>query len=177
MAGKHEPGSKGSFYFSLTTAALRAVLVIAAVVVGVFVLSRAFTLGGEVEPEGAPGPVASPTAPAEEEPPPEEEPPEAPPEEPRQEGVVLEVRNGTNEAGLAQDTADELAELGYEIALVGNAARNYDQTTLFFQRGARREAAHLAGLNFEGAALERMDDEAVSDAEIIVVLGVDYIDG
>jgi hypothetical protein len=176
VVGKHEPGSKGSFYLSLTTAALRAGLVIAAVVLGVFVLSRAF-VGGEPQQEGVPGPVASPTASPEEEPPPEEETPEAPPEEARQEGVVLEVRNGTNEAGLAQDTADELTDLGYEIVLVGNAARNYDQTTLFFQRGARPEAAHLADLRFEGAVLERMADDTVSDAEIIVVLGLDFVNG
>lgn len=178
MAGKHEPESKGSFYLSLTTAALRVVLVVAGVVLGVFVLSRAFSPGGEPAPEGAPGPtLASPTAPAEEETPPEEEPPEAPEREARQEGVVLDVLNGTNETGLAADTAEELEALGYEIRQVGNAARNYDETTIFFRQGSRPEAQHLAGLMFEGAALDRMQDDADSEAELIVVLGLDYVNG
>jgi hypothetical protein len=178
VAGKHELGTKASVLLFVTTAALRGLLVVAAVVLGVFVLSRAFAPGGEPPPVGAPGPTVAPSPIPEEEPPPEEAPPEEAPErEARQEGVVIDVLNGTNETGLAQGTADELDALGYEIRQVGNAARNYDETTIFFRRGSRPEAEHLANLTFEGAVLDRMQDDADSEAELIVVLGLDFVNG
>ena len=40
MAGRHEPPSRTSFYLSVATAALRAVLVVAALALGVFILSK-----------------------------------------------------------------------------------------------------------------------------------------
>lgn len=181
MAGRHEPDGKGSFYLSLATATLRAGLVIAAVVLGIFVLSRAFPTGGEGSPQGSPGPIA--TTDDEESPAPEESPEEnggggqPPAEEVNLRGVAVQVQNGTNATGLAAETAEELRELGLRIREIGNAERNYDVTTLFFAQGSRPQADELNRQFFDGAAeVERMPANIQQDFEIIVVLGQDYAD-
>ena len=181
MAGRHEPDAKGSFYLSLATATLRAGLVIAAVVLGIFVLSRAFPTSGEGSPQGSPGPIA--TTDDEESPAPEESPEEnggggqPPAEEVNLRGVAVQVQNGTNATGLAAETAEELRELGLRIREIGNAERNYDVTTLFFAQGSRPQADELNRQFFDGAAeVERMPANIQQDFEIIVVLGQDYAD-
>lgn len=178
MQGKHEPATKRSFYYSLATATLRGILVIAAVVLGVFVLSKAFPTGGEIPaaPEAAPGspqpdqqPGASPTA----SPVPEQEP------SPPVEGVVVEILNGTDVGGLAAETAEMLANRGYTTGedLVGDAAsKPEEQTTILFRRRPNRAAAeHLQETVFPTAVLEsapRHDENP--DIQITVILGTDY---
>lgn len=178
MTGKHEPESKGSFYLSLATATLRAGLVIAAIVLGIVVLSKAFPsadTGGET-PSAQPSPVIPTTSPTEEPivgPSPVETP--DPTESPEVTGVAIQVQNGTNETGLAAETAEQLEGLGYVVEGVGNAARNYEQSTLFFRRDSRAEAEHLNTTFFEGAAaLERKQGDQNPDIRIIVVLGLDF---
>ena len=175
MAGSHEPGSQGSFYLSLATAGLRFVLVIAAVVLGIFVLTRAFPTAGEQAPSGrqqptvAPSPSPTPTeSPVEEESPAEEQ--------VQLEGVAVQVQNGSSATGLAAETAESLKErTGVTIGEIGNASRNYETTTIFFQRGFRAEAEELSRVFFDGnAEIARASSDAASDVELIVVLGEDY---
>jgi hypothetical protein len=181
VAGKHEPDAKGSFYLSLATATLRAGLVIAAVVLGIFVLARAFPGADGDSPQGSPGPIA--TTDDEESPAPDEEPAEnggeqpPPQEEVNLRGVAVQVQNGTNATGLAAETAEELRELGLRIREIGNAERNYDVTTLFFAQGSRPQAEQLNSQFFDGAAeIDRMPANIQDDIELIVVLGQDYAD-
>jgi len=181
VAGRHEPDAKGSFYLSLATATLRAGLVIAAVVLGIFVLSKAFPTGADDgSPQGSPGPIATTEgeSPAPEESPTEnggEQPP--PEEEVNLRGVAVQVQNGTNATGLAAETAEDLRELGLRIREIGNAERNYDVTTLFFAQGSRPQAEELNRQFFDGAAeVERMPANIQTDIEIIVVLGQDFAD-
>lgn len=176
MAGKHEPGSSGSFYLSLATAALRAGLVIAAVVLGIFVLSKAFPTGGSQEPQGQPGPG---TTTGVETPPPEEtETPEedGTPEEPSLRGVPVQVQNATGEDLLAAETADDLKkQLGVRIQGIGNAERNYDLTTLFFAKGARSTAEAIRDQFFGGTAeLDRMPADSPANVDVVIVLGEDF---
>lgn len=180
MAGKHEPESKGSFYLSLATATLRAGLVIAAVVLGIVVLSRAFPsaeTGGQGQPQSQPSPVIPTTVPPESPtagPSPVVESP-VPTESPEVAGVQIQVQNGTNETGLAATSAEQLEELGYVVESVGNAARNYEQSTLFYRKDSQVEAEHLNATYFGGAALlERKQGEENPDIRIIVVLGLDF---
>lgn len=180
MAGKHEPDAKGSFYLSLATATLRAGLVIAAVVLGIFVLSKAFPTAGDGSPPGSPGPIAT-TGDDGESPSPEptenggEQPP--PEEEVNLRGVAVQVQNGTNATGLAAETAEELRDLGLRIREIGNAERNYDVSTLFFAQGSRPQAEELNRQFFDGAAdVQRMPANIQDGIEIIVVLGQDYAD-
>lgn len=185
MAGKHEPNGKGSYYLSLATATLRAGLVIAAVVLGVFVLSRAFPTGADGgSPQGAPGPTT--TTDAEESPPAEADEGgggggggggQQPAEEANLRGVTVSVQNGTNVTGLAADTAEELRDLGLRIREIGNAARNFEVTTLFFAQGSRPQAEALNQSFFDGQAdVQRMPAELSADVQINVVLGQDYAD-
>lgn len=161
----------------MATATLRAALVVTALVVGVFVLSRAFPQAETPTPQSTGGPTApSPeTSPSPE----EDTTPPPPPPSPPVEGVRLAVLNGTEEIGLASETAQRLQELGYRVAKedVGNALSSYETTTLFFRGDSRREARHLRDTVFEGAKLEPASSELTQQrpgVRIIVALGQDW---
>ena len=181
MSGKHEPGSRSSFYVSVTTAVLRAGLVIAAVVLGVFVLTKAFPEDGtEAQTQTPVSPAESPTG-ATSSPPPTVTPTTSPgqvqsPAAPVSlDGVTVQVLNGTNEDGLAAATAQTLEQLGVEILGVGNAARTYPITTLFYRPSDSQPIADaLAQQQFPGAKLEPATNNLEPDVQVTVVLGEDY---
>lgn len=160
----------------MTTATLRAGLVVAAVVLGVFVLSKAFPTGSDDGPRAQPPVPTTPTeSPEPTESPPDQMPTPEPGRSPEVQGVPIQVQNGTDETGLAAATAEDLQALGYSIESVGNAPRNYDETTLFFQKGSRLEAEHLRDTFFGGqAVLERIAGDQNPDIRLVVVLGFDY---
>jgi hypothetical protein len=170
LAGKHEPSSGGSFYLSLATAALRFVLVVAALALGVFVLSKAFPTGEEATPI-APSEAASPAA--ETTPPPEvTTEPEAPvTHEPSE--IALQVLNGTDVAGLAADAADILETDGYDVRTVDDApSKPYEVTEIFFKRAFEADAAAMRDQYFPGAELQ--DTAPDAQVSITVILGEDY---
>lgn len=177
MSGRHEPGSSRSFYFSVATAGLRAVLVIAAVVLGVFVLSKAFPTGEA--PTG--GGVTVPTMTEEPQPTeePTQEPSPGPPAQtqpcPKPRGITVQVLNGTNTTGLAAATAEDLKGLGYKIPAenVGNAQRNYTRTQIFFQQGFRRAAQCMRDEVFPTAKAERAPGNLDPNINLTVVVGED----
>jgi hypothetical protein len=178
VSGSHEPESRSGFYFSVTTAVLRAALVVAAVVLGVFVLTRAFPEGPEAQPQ-APGPAPSPTVATS---PPATVVPTSSPGQAQSpaapvsfEGVTIQVLNGTNEDGLAAATAQNLEQLGVDILGVGNAARTYPVTTLFYRPSDSQPIAQaLAEAEFSGAKLEPATNNLEPDVQVTVVLGEDY---
>lgn len=183
MAGKHEPVSKRSFYYSVTTAALRGILVITALVLGVFVLSKAFPTAGEVaDPEGqgqptdggSPGTTDSPSpTPTASTIPPQEEETTSPPEE-----VVVQVLNGTDTEGLAATTATFLERKGYQIPDppegVGDAADFYDITTIFYRQDSKTAAEELRDRFFPTADMQKAPSDADPAFNITLVLGADY---
>jgi hypothetical protein len=177
--GSHEPETRSGFYFSVTTAVLRGALVVAAVVLGVFVLTRAFPEGTEAQPQSPTGPASSPSvaasAPATVGPtssPGQAQSPAAPVS---LEGVTIQVLNGTNEDGLAASTAQKLEQLGVNILGVGNAARTYPITTLFYRPSDSQPIADaLAQAEFPGAKLEPATNNLEPDVQVTVVLGDDY---
>jgi hypothetical protein len=171
LAGRHEPSSGGSFYLSLATAALRFVLVVAALALGVFVLSKAFPTGGQASPI-MPSQQASPTA-TETTPPPEvTTEPEAPQtHEPGE--ITLQVLNGTDVAGLAADAADILETDGYDVATVDDApSKPYEVTEIFFKRAFEADAGVLRDQYFRGAELQ--DTAPDAQVSITIILGEDY---
>lgn len=114
-------------------------------------------------------PEVSPTPEATEEPPP---PSPSPSPEATKDGP-LQVLNGTNRAGLAGSAAEELREAGYTVSEIGNAARQYDETTVFFQPGEERlaeEVAAFVGTDIILPAPDNLQD----DIPVTVVLGADY---
>lgn len=170
MAGKHEPSSGGSFYLSLATAALRFVLVIAALALGVFVLSKAFPSGDEAAPI-TPTQPASPAA--ETTPPPEvTTEPEAPAtHEPGE--IALQVLNGTDIGGLAADAAEILETDGYDVQTVDDAqSKPYEITEIFFKRAFEADATILRDQYFAGAELQ--DTAPDAQISITIILGEDY---
>jgi hypothetical protein len=173
LNGKHEPPTRNTFYLSLATATLRAALVATALVVGLFVLSRAFPQAEAPTPQAT---AVTTTPPQETTPPPEETTP--PPEQPSPpvQGVRLAVLNGTSETGLAAATVDQLKDLGYRVDRdnIGNAQSTYDVTTLFYRNDSRLAARHLRDTVFEGAKLERANDQLDPDVQITVALGQDW---
>lgn len=171
MAGKHEPSSGGSFYLSLATAALRFVLVVAALALGVFVLSKAFPTGGEAAPL-SPSQPASPAG-TETTPPPEvtTEPEEPVTHEPSE--IRLQVLNGTDEAGLAADAAEVLEVDGYDVRTVDDAPNKpYEVTEIFFKRAFEADAGVLRDQYFGGAELQ--DTAPDAQVSITIILGEDY---
>lgn len=177
MSGRHEPGSRSSLYISVTTAVLRAGLVVAAVVLGVFVLTRAFPEDGTeartptttpTEQQTTTPPAGTPTTS-----PGATQPPASPAVS--LEGVTVQVLNGTNEDGLAAGTAQDLEQLGVKILGVGNAARTYPITTLFFRPSDSQPIAEaLAQAKFPGAKLEPATNNLEPDVQVTVVVGNDY---
>lgn len=171
MAGKHEPSSGGSFYLSLATAALRFALVIAALALGVFVLSRAFPSGDEATPIGPTQP-ASPAA-TETASPPEVTTEPEPPATNEPSEIAVQVLNGTDVSGLAADAAEILEADGYDIRTVGDAQNKpYAVTEIFFKRAFEADAAILGDEYFPGAELQ--DTAPDAQVSITVILGEDY---
>jgi LytR cell envelope-related transcriptional attenuator len=168
--GRHEPPSRSSFWISLATAALRAALVAAAVILGVFVLSRAFPTTSEApssiteSPSPAVEETQSPAAPT------EESPEAAEPRNPSR--VTLQVLNGTDTTGLAAETAELLEQEGYNIITITDADRPYETTTLFYHPDAEVDAQFLQQNFFPEAVLERSAPDA--EVDVTVILGDDY---
>jgi hypothetical protein len=171
LAGKHEPPSKRSFYFSLATSTLRAIILVAAVALGVFALARAFdgnpTEGVAGSPSAQPTTTASPTTTS-----PSDSP--SPTESARPpEDVVVQVLNGTQTAGLASQTSNTLETAGY----ITKEASNYETTettTIYYQPGFEVEAGVLQEQYFPTAQLDVAPDSFPADVNITIILGGDY---
>ncbi|MEU8123226.1 LCP family protein [Spirillospora sp. NPDC049024] len=58
--------------------------------------------------------------------------------------VRLGVFNASGTGGLAQRTADQLAERGFQIVKVGTAKKHFARTQILYGAGAERQAARLA---------------------------------
>lgn len=169
MGGKHEPPTHRTFYISLATSTVRAVILAVAVVLGVVGITRAFPEGGDspitLPPAGAgdvtPSPtVTIPTSPS----------PTASPRAPRNVSVL--VLNGAGVTGLAADVTTILQDAGYDTLVPDDGARR-PQTVVFFQAGSQVEAEVLADGFFQGARVRPATQAAATDADITVILGED----
>jgi hypothetical protein len=153
----------------LATAALRGLLVVAALALGFFVLSKAFPSGGEspATPTGADPTTLAPVSPSPVDSPTREVPEPLDPSE-----VEIQVLNGTEVSGLASDTADTLEAAGYQISTVGDAETAYDTTTIFHLRKRKADAQVLQQAFFPSAVLEIAEEDTKVD--MTVILGSDY---
>ena len=158
----------------MNTGAVRGVLVVIAVVVGVIVLSRAFPdsapAAGLETPAGQgaqqPSDGESSTTPAT----------TAPPAGPRQvPGVIVQILNGTDESGLAGETKQQLEPFGYQVIEVGNANKTYKRTTLFYRPDSQAQAQQLITDFFPGAKLEEATNNLNPEVQVTIVVGVDQV--
>ncbi|TDB83018.1 LytR C-terminal domain-containing protein, partial [Actinomadura sp. 7K534] len=58
--------------------------------------------------------------------------------------VEVGVYNAAGTPGLAQRTADQLTERGFQVVKVGTADRTYARTQILYGAGAERQAARVA---------------------------------
>lgn len=149
----------------------------AAVVLGVFVLSKAFPTGGETP--GTVTPEQVPTTPVPTSPPATEEGGGggggggAAQETHDPADIVLQVLNGTDVSGLAADTQALLEEEGYRVPTATDAQNKpVEQTEIAYKRAYKADAGVLRDQFFAGAQLVVAAPDA--DADITVTLGVDY---
>lgn len=175
MSGRHEPPTKRSFYFSLATSTIRFAVIVALVVGGVVLISRAFPDSGTgTLPDGVPTPTVSPSASP-------SQTPKSPPTAELQ-GLNVAVLNGTSESGLAASTATKLQErFGVVASQLGNAPSPVTTTTLYYRNEqARVNAQELIdrffttfGIDATLAPLEA-DSNIDRAVRVAIYLGNDY---
>ncbi|HXF73202.1 MAG TPA: LytR C-terminal domain-containing protein [Actinomycetota bacterium] len=160
------------------TGALRLAIVVALVVGGLAVLTRAFPEpGGGAIPTRSPSPTMSPTPTATTPPPRTFEP--RPPER-----IRIAVYNGTFEVGMAGETQQRLEDEGFRAAQEAAdwPAKPIARTAVYFVGGgqARADAAFVRDEYFPGARLQRYPadgPELDPQVEVIILIGEDAVQG
>jgi hypothetical protein len=158
----------------------RLAIVAALVVVGVAVLAKGFSEGTPVPAPESPSPSASPTTSPTDQP--------QPSVSPNQDGVLVQVLNGTNTAGAAGDFQILLEDENYlKAGEPGDAPDKPVLDSVVYFRADdnaaqnRADAQLLSDTYLDGAAVERLpaDHEAIvsESADVIVVLGEDHVEG
>ena len=169
LAGKHEPPTNTSFYLSLATSTLRAAILVAAVVLGVFVLARAFQ-GNDGVPAGT-APNQTPTSPATTTTKPS---PTKPPRKGRIKGVVVQVLNATDITGLAGSTTETLEGAGYTAEIPADAPEDSDQTIIYYRPDSKPDAELMQERFFDQAVLKKATVDQSPGVQLTVVLGSDF---
>jgi LCP family protein required for cell wall assembly len=93
--------------------------------------------------------------------------------------ISLAVLNGARWEGMASQVANILEEEGYRDISTGNTVNSYEVTTIYYAPGFEEAARMVASdLNPDGEyAIEEDADVAVTyDADIILVIGKDYVE-
>ncbi len=184
MGGKHEPPTGRSFYVSVATSTLRALIVIALVVGGIVLIDRAFPtaetpLGGaQTTPPASPTATTSPTQGGGQ----GGQGGQGQQERPDLTGVAVAVRNGTGVTGLAADTAALLQDRFQVSAIqIDDAPMTVSVTTIYYRRTADEDEAQFLADRFFGrfdVQAEVAPLEAGSgvdkDVRIAIYLGTDY---
>jgi LCP family protein required for cell wall assembly len=87
--------------------------------------------------------------------------------------VRVEVRNGSSRAGLAQEVMNELVSAGFVKGATGNDQRGRVAVTeVRYANGAEGKARLL--LQYVGASAKLVGDPTLDDADVVLVLGVDF---
>jgi LCP family protein required for cell wall assembly len=87
------------------------------------------------------------------------------------EGIRVTVLNGTEVSGLAAQTAELLAENGYDVVEVGNAERTTETTLVIDHRGQSRRAERVS--NVIGGGVISVAPDGENPADVTVILGRD----
>ncbi len=93
-----------------------------------------------------------------------------------QENARVQVFNGTDVAGLARQVSLELESAGFTILIPGNApTSDYARTRVYDTGGAPATSRRLARLLDAELVRSAPPEGLFSDAEIVVVVGVDWV--
>lgn len=160
----------------MVTTTLRAALLVAAVVLGIAVVRSGFPAGPEGAPRGGgppPPATSAPTTTAPAAPTTTASPRPRP--RPTIEGTVVQVLNGTDQAGLAAQVSETLKQAGFTVATPGNAA-DAPRTTIYFQQGYRDEAQLVNRRFFRRIALVAPAPQGFDpDLNLVIILGADFV--
>lgn len=149
----------------------RIVILIVAVVLGVFVLRQGFPINEsraitgsprpkvKTSPRASTGPPTSPT----------------PTRKAKVKGVLVLVLNGSGTTGLAASTSQMLKNRGYTMRVPGNNPKTTPTTTVYYRADSLPEAELLRSRFFPRAPLKLFPTSFPRNVQIVVVLGTDYV--
>jgi hypothetical protein len=149
----------------MSTSGLKVFVVVAAVVVGVFVIAQGFPTPS-AQPAASPSPSASKSPKAH--------------KSPQVQGVAVAVFNGTSTPNVAAKWAGKLQSQGYVIAQQGNAPHVTVTTVYYTTQAQKLNATGLQMTFFPNATLALMPTTLASSlqlkpgVQITVVVGPDY---
>jgi hypothetical protein len=166
--GKHEPPTGRSFYISLATSTLRAIILAAAVILGVVGLTKAFPSGTSPvtptggAPAGSPSASSSPSTPV-------SPTPSATPRAPSE--VVVQVLNGSGVTGLAASKTNKIKKAGYNTKEPGDWPSHINSTVVYYKAGFRIDAEFIQARFFPEATVKPVAQAATANADVTIVLG------
>ena len=149
----------------------RIVILVVAVVVGIFVLKQGFPINesraitgsphtkATTSPRASSGPSSSPS----------------PARKAKVRGVVVLVLNGSGTTGLAASTSQMLKGHGYTMRVPGNNPKTVPTTTVYYRADSQPEAELLRSKYFPRAPLKPFLPSFPRNVQIVVVLGTDYV--
>ena len=93
--------------------------------------------------------------------------------------VSLEIRNGTSVTGLASRTSQLYQSFGYDVARVGNAEENYDETVIIDRMGNQQAVNRVADVikckNIRiQTGIEELADVPDTRIDVLIILGKDF---
>jgi hypothetical protein len=158
----------------LGTSTLRAIILVAAVVVGIIVLKNAFPQGATPRTAGTPTPSTTHRTSSN----PPKSPGPTPSRTPRPpKDVVVQVLNGSGQTLAAAGVTAHISGAGYKTRQAANAPQRIARTTLFYQPDSLVEAQALQQRFFRRALLKPAPSSYPKGVDITVVLGTDYSPG
>jgi LytR cell envelope-related transcriptional attenuator len=173
LPGKHESGSKRSFYLSVATSTLRGLILVALVVLGIVGLTKLFpqnTSAGVTPPPsvtvGEPSASGSPTT--------SPSPTDRRKARPKSQ-VTVQVLNGTSRPGLAAEVTSRLKSDGYKTKTPDNYSPKIETTIIYYQSDSQPEAQRLQRQRFPGSELRPAPATLPGDVDLQVIVGADQL--
>jgi hypothetical protein len=159
-----------SWYISVSTSTLRAVILVVAFVIGVVIIRSAFPENasrGIIAASPGTGTPRSPSAT------PSSTPSASPSSKIKLKDIVVRVLNGTQTTGLAGVVTVQLKKDGYTLRDPGNV-QGASKTTVYYKKGFKAQAQTLKEKRFPDAVVAPAPSSFPSSIDITVVLGPDF---
>ena len=157
------------------TSPLRVVILVAAVIVGIVGIAKAFpTNDSQAVARPPSGTTTSPsTTPST--PPKSVSPTPGHSKKPATKGVTVQVLNASGKLGVAGHTRDTIKAKNYGFTLLqpGNQTPHIPTTTIYYKKGFKASAQFLAEKLFPSAPLKQTSSSTYQ-ADVTVVLGLDF---
>ncbi len=98
-------------------------------------------------------------------------------EQKTRENLKIQVLNGNRISGSAAATANKVEELGFKVFDVGNVedGKVYENSLIYYKSDMDDFANEIGQyLGIDESFIENFEDEAVSDFDILIIVGMDY---